>query len=333
MTRTLSIPVALCLCLTVPGVAMAQGQVPPPPAGSAAAPAATPAQANLTPDQKKQRARMLYGEAEALTDGGSWAAAVPKYEEAYYLMPGKHGFARKVGLAAWNAKDCAKADEYLKHFVKYADSAKKQGQIDDAKRIIGEISVSGCASTPAPAPVAVTPIAGGTPAPAATDEVENPLNDIKSQEDLRGDERDAARAGAEGEKRPLFVGGVLLTLVGIGGLGLGAVTNIIAAKTANQLADLSSNSTATGFPNGDYSSSESDGPFNLETRLGTMNVITPIGYIAGGLLLAGGIAMIIVHKKKNGPTTTARNSRGPQLTGLGPSLLPAGAGGSASFRF
>jgi hypothetical protein len=102
---------------------------------------------NLTEDQKAELAKQLYLEAEALAAAGDWVAAVPLYEEAYYLVPGKHGFAFKVGVAAFAAGDCDKANVYLRHFSSYGDPVKNSDKIEESKSILGEISVSGCASS------------------------------------------------------------------------------------------------------------------------------------------------------------------------------------------
>jgi hypothetical protein len=102
---------------------------------------------DLTEDQKAERAKQLFLEAEALAEAGDWVAAVPSYEEAYYLVPGKHGFAFKVGVAAFKAGDCDKANEYLRHFVTYGDPHRNADKLEEAKMILGEISVSGCASS------------------------------------------------------------------------------------------------------------------------------------------------------------------------------------------
>ena len=67
-----------------------------------------------------------------------------------------------------------------------------------------------------------------------------------------------------------------------------------------------------------------------------MNTLSIVGYAAGGALLAGGVALIVVHMIKNGKggdKNAKRNKKGPMLTGVGPSLMPGGAGAGASFRF
>jgi hypothetical protein len=104
-------------------------------------------QSELTEEQKSELAKQIYLEAEALAAAGDWVAALPLYEEAYYLVPGKHGFAHKVGVAAFAAGDCDKASVYLRHFLSYGDPDKSADKFARAKQILGEISISGCASS------------------------------------------------------------------------------------------------------------------------------------------------------------------------------------------
>ena len=91
--------------------------------------------AGMSQEDREGKARELYKEAELAAEVGDWAKAVKNYEEAYYLMPGKHGFALKVGKAAMEVEDCAKARQYLEHFVQYGDSSKKK-QMSEAKALL-----------------------------------------------------------------------------------------------------------------------------------------------------------------------------------------------------
>lgn len=94
----------------------------------------------------EERAKELYWAAEQLARQERWAEAIPAYVAAYYLVPGKHGFAHKIGVAAWNARDCNMAEEYLEHFVRYAEREKYADKLEEAKQILGEIAVSGCST-------------------------------------------------------------------------------------------------------------------------------------------------------------------------------------------
>src|SRR5690606_6037106 len=127
--RLIRVPIAVLLTLSMPSLAFAQ--VPPPPSAPVTQPQPQPqpqpqAQpTEMTEDQKTEAAKVKYMEAEDMSKQGRWAEAVPLYEEAYYLVPGKHGFAHKVGVAAFNAGDCDKANTYLKHFLQYGDPEKQ----------------------------------------------------------------------------------------------------------------------------------------------------------------------------------------------------------------
>ena len=65
--------------------------------------------AGLTEDERMEKAKVLYEQAEAHAANEEWREAELKYEEAYHLVPGKHGFAYKVAMAAVKAGDCEKA--------------------------------------------------------------------------------------------------------------------------------------------------------------------------------------------------------------------------------
>jgi hypothetical protein len=97
-------------------------------------PPATDPYADLTEEQRMEKAKVLYGEAEKLYEGQQWKEAEVKYEEAYHLVPGKHGFAFKVALSAVKAGDCAKARSYLEHYILWADVETHADQIIEAKR-------------------------------------------------------------------------------------------------------------------------------------------------------------------------------------------------------
>lgn len=321
----------LAAALTLPSVAFAQ--VPPPPTGNApaAAPAPAPAPApvnteTMTEDEKMDMAKGMYVQAEGLAANGDMTSATPLYEQAYNLVPGKHGFAYKVGIAAYGStpRDCVKSDEYLRHYVRYGDAAKHADWMDEAKRILGEIAVSGCGvSAAAPAPV-----------PAETSEPEGPVGGDEPTFTSREDERNAA---AEDERRErdsdetpgALKGGIALAVVG--GLALvgGGVTLGLANGKANSLADLSSSSisnTSTGFPTGDYDCRVpgQECAEELEGQLKTLNLTSASLLIGGGVLVAVGgtlIAVGMIKKKK---------SRSAMVV---PAIGPRTAGATASFKF
>jgi hypothetical protein len=333
--RSFRVSVALLLTFCVPSVALAQ--VPPPPTGPVAPqpqpqPEAQPQPqptGELSEDEKVELAKEKYMQAEGLANQGRWVDAVPFYEEAYYLVPGKHGFAHKVGVAAWNAGDCDKANSYLKHFLQYGDPEKQGDKFDEAKQILGEISVSGCAT-----PTSTTTTTTSTSSEPTDND--NPLDDSTTV--VRQQEARKARDAKKNEKRGLLIGGAVLTSVGIVGVAVGITGLAIAGGSANKLGDLSTNQTMSGFPVGDYACRDDgdDCPYQLENRMATGNTLGYVGLIVGGVALGAGAAMLAVYminKKKSGPGPTAGNKR-VEMTALGPMLLPnGGAGAVAELRF
>jgi hypothetical protein len=324
--RSLSAPVALALILTMPSLGLAQ--VPPPP--TEAAPKVDESisgnSENMTEEQKTERAKTLFSDAEALAAQEKWAEAVPLYEEAYYLVPGKHGFAHKVGIAAWNAGDCSKADIYLKHFITYGDPEKQADKIAEAKTILGEIAVQGCAT-------ATTTTTTTTTTTQPITDKDDPLAGGSSKEERQGEARDAREAKKQ-EKRGLLIGGAVLISVGVVGVGLGVAGLGVSSGSTKQLANLSTNATNTGFPVGDYSCRDTDAacPFDLERRVKAMNAMAYVGFGVGGAALIGGIAMIAIYsanKKKRGPVEVGS----AEVTAFGPTYLRGGAGAMAEIKF
>lgn len=330
--RLIRVPVAILLTLSMPSLALAQ--VPPPPSGPATQPQPEPEpqpqpqSTELSEDQKTELAKVKFMEAEELSKVGRWADSVPLYEEAYYLVPSKHGFAHKVGVAAFNAGDCNKANTYLKHFIQYADPEKNGDKFEEAKQILGEISVSGCAT-------ATTTNTNTNTNTADPVDNENPLGD--SSTEIRQHEAATARNTAKSEKRGMLIGGAVLTSFGVVGLAVGFAGLGIASGSAGSLGDLSSNQTNTGFPVGDYECRNvdaSDCPSKLESKLKTGNGMAYGGMIGGGILTGVGVALLavyMVNKKKNAGSVA--NNGKPQLTGIAPALLPGGMGAFAEVRF
>jgi hypothetical protein len=327
MRKAIRIPSVIALVALIPNLALAQ--VPPPPSGSAPepAPAAAPApapQAELSEEEKLNRAKTLYGEGEEAYAAGDYVTATQKYEEAYYLFPGKHGFAHKVGIAAWAAGDCVKADEYLRHFTTYATGEKYEAKLEEAKKILGEIAIQGCAAKADPEPAPMT----AEPTPEASEDA--PILTSRSSE--REKEAEKARREAASNKRGgLFIGGLVLTIGGGLAVGGGLVTLFMARGNANALAEASSNNTATGFPTGDYSDSAT---YRKDQNLDTLNLVTPILLGAGGLMVAGGAVMLVLDaKKRKGGGGKNAKANGAELSAIGPTMLPGGAGASATVKF
>lgn len=92
--------------------------------------------ATMSEEERTEQAKALYLQAEEKAGTEDWAAALPLYEQAYQMMPGKHGFALKVGDAAQKVGDCAKAMTYYEHFTKYAESDKYASDIRRAKKAL-----------------------------------------------------------------------------------------------------------------------------------------------------------------------------------------------------
>ncbi|MCA9696575.1 MAG: hypothetical protein KC431_03535, partial [Myxococcales bacterium] len=61
-----------------------------------------------------------------------------------YLVPGKHGFALKVGFAAYEAGNCDKSVQYLVHFLTYATEDKYDDDRKDARKLLNEMLKKGC---------------------------------------------------------------------------------------------------------------------------------------------------------------------------------------------
>jgi hypothetical protein len=316
--RLLRVPVALLLTLSLPSIAFAQ--VPPPPKGPAQPKPAPEPEPELTEAQKEEKAKNLYVQAEALAAENRWHDAVPLYEQAYYLVPGKHGFAHKVGIATWKVGDCDKTKEYLTHFVTYADPAKFAEKIAEAQAILDEVEARQCA-TPEPEPEP-------EPAPVAVD---NPLDEDDPLKEGGGKPTKGPK-----EKKGLLIGGAMLLVLGAGGIGAGAAGVAMASGAGSQLDELSSGNTLTGYPVGDYSCRTGECPPDLESKLQTGKLIGTIGFAAGGALLVTGVALIAVHaakKKKAGAGASASRPSNVQLTAAGPMLVPGGGGAMAGIRF
>ncbi|PRQ08250.1 hypothetical protein [Enhygromyxa salina] len=109
-------------------------------------PAATPTAAapELSEEERLEQAKALYIQAEQKAAAEDWTAAVDLYEQAYFLVPGKHGFAFKVGVAADKAGDCKKATQYLEHFVTYAEADKYGDDLKQANKTLAALKKQGC---------------------------------------------------------------------------------------------------------------------------------------------------------------------------------------------
>jgi tetratricopeptide (TPR) repeat protein len=92
--------------------------------------------ATMSEEERTEKAKELFTQAEEKAAAKDWANALLLYEQAYQLMPEKHGFALKVGTAAEQVGDCAKATQYYEHFVKYAEPDKYASDIRRVKKTL-----------------------------------------------------------------------------------------------------------------------------------------------------------------------------------------------------
>lgn len=99
-------------------------------------PPSTFSNTTMSDEERTAKAKDLYTQAEEKAKAEDWAAALPLYEEAYQLMPEKHGFALKVGDTATKLGDCAKATIYYQHFLNYAEDDKYASDIKRVKKIV-----------------------------------------------------------------------------------------------------------------------------------------------------------------------------------------------------
>jgi hypothetical protein len=291
--------------------------------------AATQDPATMSDADKLKKAKSLYGEGDVAFKGGDNATALTKFEEAYNVYaPGLHVFNINIGLAAFELGDCVKAKTAFQRFLDLVSEhpARKQAQ----EKLL-EIERSGCANvapTPEPVPVISEPV---------NPEVENQdAPELTSRRSEREEAAETERKETKSKKASgKLIAGAALTGVGVLALVGGAVSLGIANKRANQLAELASPG-ATGFPAGDYSD---DMVANLDrTGLPAANKASVGLFIAGGALTTIGVVLIVLDrtgKKKaalKGGDKNAKSS-GPQLTGLGPTVLRGGGGVAASLRF
>ncbi len=280
-----------------------------------------PDPSTLSDDEKLEWAKKLYLQAKEFHDTEDYYNSVIKYEQAYSYAPDKHIFAYNLGVDAWELKDCARVKQYLQLFlIKDEDNEDLQA---DAREILKKADnnpecITGGPGEADPGPADPTPTASGP----ATDDEELNLT-------AKGDDTDTSETEKKGPSG-LLIGGAILTVLGAGALGGGIGTTVIGSSTANELKTLSTPG-ETGFINQEYDNSV----VNMENKLNTMNTVSPILIAAGGALLAGGIALIVVDviNKKKGKGHYADKDGKVQLTGLGLAPSRGGASASLSLRF
>lgn len=268
----------------------------------------------LSDEEKLEWAKKLYLKAKAYHDAEDYYNSVIKYEEAYRYAPDKHIFAYNLGIDAWELRDCARVKQYLQLFMikddSHPDLRKTAKDILEQADGNAECVTSGGSGT--------TTATGPTQAEPVEDE-DGPELTAKTRpgDELTGD------SGPKKKPSGLLIGGSVLAVLGVGALGAGVATTIIAKGKHTTLMDATQPS-PTSFADDYYGDLRSD-----EKSLKTLNVVNPVLLIAGGLMLAGGVTMIVLDRsnKKKGKGHYA-NTKKAKLTGLG--IGPTRGGGAAA---
>ncbi len=321
---TAPIAALLSVALSLPTTAVAWA-APPPTAPAGVQPGGADPTAGMSEEQKLERAKQLYGEADAAFQSGNFSDALTKFEEAYNVYaPNFHVFNFNIGLAAYELGDCVKAKTAFQRFLDLVAEHPSRGE---AQQKLIEIERSGCANAAQPTPVD-TPT---TTAPVTEDEDDSPLLTSKQSEREEAIERERSERDAK-KQHPLVIAGAVFTAVGVAALLGSGVSLILANQKANRLAELASPG-PTGFPDGNYGDDE---VFNLDSRGLPINNGMTIGLLVGGAVFTGvGIGLLVVGLKKKkerggGGKNAALQRR--SLT-LAPAYLPQGGGATARVRF
>lgn len=324
-----SLSLALCLSMVASSVVQAAPPPPPPPppSGSATASADQPPDPNaVSAEERLKWAKKLFTEARAAHDAEDFYNSVIKFEQAYSFAPDKHIFAFNIGQDSWELKDCARVKQYLELFL-VKESANEELR-KKAQEILAKAENNKDCVTGGPAPVAgpTTGNTGSSSRPAPEDD-EDPLLGKKPRNGEE-DEGDAPKKrGASG----LLIGGVVLSVLGVGAVGGGIGTMLAAKGKAGDVED-AADVGATTFPQGRF---DSDVAGDIKS-LKTLNLVTPILLAAGGAMLVGGIVMIVIDRgnKKKGKGFYAGRPGRVQLAGVGATPLPGGgAAGSLALHF
>jgi tetratricopeptide (TPR) repeat protein len=283
-------------------------------AGSASM--AAVASAPAAQEDPVERAKALYGEAEKLAEDGSWLAAMAKYEEAYQLVPEKHGFAYKVANAAYQGGDCPKAKQFFEHFIeKDGKNPKQADKVAESKKALAEIEKSKCAE-PKPAE------------PALDFAEENPLDDDNPLTSRRASrEAESEKLDRVGARTPRQKLGLLLTVSG-GAVALaGGAAIFMAIRAKNKLVDASTPG-ATDYPTGDYACRDTSKPcpYTLERNLKLWQIGGYTGLAIGGAAIATGVTMIMLENRKK------RRSMAANIQVV-PAIAPGYVGAAGGMRF
>ena len=321
-----SLSLTLSLSLALPSVAMAGPPPPPPPKGTASAPDQPPDPNTISAEEKLNWAKKLFKEATAAHEAEDFYNSVIKFEQAYTFAPDKHIFAYNIGQDAWELKDCARVKQYLELFL--IKETAKEDLRKKAQELLAKADGNSECVTGNTSPQPTNPTQPKTSGPA--EDSEDPL--LQKKRKGGGDDEIEDDGPRKRGSSGLLIGGVILTVAGIGAAGAGIGT-MFAAKTKAQAAtDAANTGATTKFPQGRF---DDDVQGQVKSAK-TLNIVAPILIGVGGAMLIGGIVMIVIDRgnKKNSRGFYANGGRRVQLTGLGAAPLPGGgATGSLALSF
>ncbi len=321
-----ALSLALCGSLAHPSVALG-AMVASDGCEGAIQPDELPDVAGLSDEEKLEWAKKLYIEAKGFHDASNYYCSVIKYEQAYTYAPDKHLFAYNLGIDAWELKDCARVKHYMQLFM--VNDTDNDDLRKDAKRILDEAE-----SNPECVTQAGGGGGGGGGSSSGGSESEGsgaPIEDTEAAPGLdRPDEGTGPTDSGPAKKKVsgLMIGGVLLSVLGLGAAGGGVALTLAGKKKFDGITEASSTSNSTGFPQGFYDKDAAD-------QAKSFGTIGPVLIGAGGALLVGGVVMIVLDlgNKKKGKGAYAKRD-GFHLAGMGATPLRTGGGtASMTFRF
>lgn len=322
----LSLSLTLSTSLALPSVALAGPPPPPPPKpGAATAPDQPPDPNSVSSEERLKWAKKLFTEASAAHEAEDFYNSVIKFEQAYTFAPDKHIFAFNIGQDAWELRDCARVKQYLELFL--IKETSKEDLRKKAQELLAKAENNSECVTGGPAPSSGGGGGPTQPKSGPAEDSEDPLLQKKSRGGEDEIDDTPKKRGASG----LLIGGVIMSVVGVGALGGGIGTMLVAKGKAGSIEDAANKSDITNFPQGSF---DNDVQKDIKS-VKTLNLMTPILIGVGGALLVGGIVMIVIDRgnKKKGKGFYANQSR-VQLSGLGATPLPGGgAAGSLALRF
>ena len=330
-----SLSLVLCASLTatplVPMASAGPPPPPPPPSGSSSTSSDQPPDpAAVSAEERLKWAKKLFTEARAAHDAEDYYNSVIKFEQAYNFAPDKHIFAFNIGQDSWELKDCVRVKQYLELFL-IKETANEELR-KKAQELLAKADNNKDCVTGGPAPVASTGGGGGGGGGSArpAEDTEDPLLEKRNRDD--GSDEGPKKRGASG----LLIGGVVLTVLGLGAAGGGIGTMLAAKNKKGSIEDAADADGVTTFPQGTYNGGVEGDIKSLKT----LNTVTPLLLGIGGAMFVGGIVMIVIDRgnKKKGKGFYAHKrgmpGHGVELTGVSVTPLPGGgAAGSFALRF